>query len=129
MGKFDHAEKYYRRFLNQQQYDHQSRAQCYHLLENIGLHKRNYDLSLEYHLKSLEIKMENFKSDHARFAYSHNSIGIVYWRKGNKERALESYNKALKIWIETCGEDDLRVPMCFNNMGIIYDDEKTKLRR
>jgi tetratricopeptide (TPR) repeat protein len=73
--------------------------------------------------------MGNLKSDHVSLAYSHNSIGIVYWRKGNKERALESYNKALKIWIETCGEDDLRVPMCFNNMGIIYDDEKTKLRR
>ncbi len=45
MGKFDHAEKYYRQVLNQQQYDHQNKAQCYHLLGNMGLDKGNYDLS------------------------------------------------------------------------------------
>ncbi len=45
MGKFDHAEKYHRQVLNQQQYDHQNKAQCYHLLGNMGLDKGNYDLS------------------------------------------------------------------------------------
>jgi tetratricopeptide (TPR) repeat protein len=116
MGKFNEAEKYYLKFLNQQQYDYQSKAQCYHLLGNIALDKGNYDLSLEYHLKSLEIKMKKFQLNDTSLAYSHNSIGIVYWKKGNNQRALESYNKALKIWIEIYGEDDLKVAMCFNNM-------------
>jgi tetratricopeptide (TPR) repeat protein len=125
MGKFDEAEKYYQRFLNQlQPDDYQNKAQCYHLLGNIVLDKGNYDLSLEYHLKSLEIKIENCPSNDSSLAYSHNSIGIIYWKKENHEQALESYNKALQIWIETYSRDDLRVAMCFNNMGIIYDDEK-----
>lgn len=124
MGKFDDAEKYYQRFLNQRLYDRESEAQCYHLLGNIAFDKGNYDFSLEYHLKSLEIKKEQFESNDASLAYNYNSIGIVYWKKGNKERALESYDKALKIWIESYGEDDLRVAMCLNNIGIIYDDEK-----
>ncbi|CAF3603234.1 unnamed protein product [Rotaria sp. Silwood1] len=124
MGKFNEAEKYYQKFLNQQQHDYQSQAQCYHLLGNIALDKGNYDLSLVYHLKSLEIKMKNLELNNSSLAYSHNSIGIVHWKKGNKEQAIQSYNKALKIWIELYGEDDLKVAMCFNNMGIVYDDEK-----
>ncbi|CAF2634960.1 unnamed protein product [Rotaria sp. Silwood2] len=125
MGKFNEAEKYYRKFLNQQQqHDYQSQAQCYHLLGNIALDKGNYDLSLEYHLKSLEIKMEQLESNDPSLAYSYNSIGIIHWKKGNKEQAIESYNKALQIWVKLYGEDDLKVAMCFNNMGIVYDDEK-----
>jgi len=124
MGKFNEAEKYYLKFLNQKQYDYQSKAQCYHLLGNIALDKGNYDLSLEYHLKSLEIKIQNYQLNDPSLAYSHNSIGIIHWKKGNKKQAIESYNKALQIWIEIYGEDDLKVAMCFNNMGIVYDDEK-----
>ena len=48
--KFNEAEKYNQRFLNQIQHDdYQNKAQCYHLLRNIALDKGNYDLSLEYH--------------------------------------------------------------------------------
>ncbi|CAF0746414.1 unnamed protein product [Rotaria sordida] len=120
MGKFNEAENYYRKFLNQQQqYDYQSQAQCYHLLGNITLDKGNYDLSLEYYLKSLEIKMKKLESNARSLAYSHNNIAIIHWKKGNKKQAIESYNKALKIWIEFYGEDDLKVAMCFNNIALI----------
>ncbi|CAF1320434.1 unnamed protein product [Rotaria magnacalcarata] len=124
MGKFNEAENYYLKFLNQKQQDYKSQAQCYHLLGNIAFDKGDYDLSLEYHLNSLDIKMKNFQLNDPSLAYSHNSIGIVHWKKGNKDKAIESYNRALKIWVQLYGEEDLKVAMCFNNMGIVYDDEK-----
>lgn len=124
MGKFNEAENYYHKFLNEKQIDdYKSEAQCYHLLGNIAFDKGDYDSSLEYQLKSLEIKIKNFEINDSTLAYSYNSIGIIHWKKGNRQEAIDSYKKALKIWIQVYGEDDLKVAMCYNNMGIVYDDE------
>ncbi|UJR31907.1 hypothetical protein I4U23_019381 [Adineta vaga] len=125
MGKFDQAEKFYQRFLDEKQDENdQNLAQCYHLLGNNAFDQGKYVQSFKYHLKSLEIKKENFPSNDPSLAYSLNSLGIVSWKKGNKEQALGYYQQALHIWIEAYGEDDLRVAMCYNNIAIIYDDEK-----
>ena len=124
MGKFDLAENYYQRFLARCEANDQHKAQCYHLLGNIALDKGNYDSSLDYHFKSLEIKMQILPSGKASLAYSHNSIGIVHWKKGEHKRALESYHQALQIWQDIFGDDDLKVAMCWNNIGIVHDDQK-----
>ena len=124
MGKFDQAEKYYQRFLSRYDAHDQHKAQCYHLLGNIALDKGDYDSSLEYHLKSLEIKRQTLSASDASLAYSHNSIGIIHWKKGEHKRALESYRNASQIWQGIYGDDDLKVAMCWNNIGIVHDDQK-----
>jgi tetratricopeptide (TPR) repeat protein len=116
MGKLDDAEIYYHRVLNQLSKDHEDIPRCYHALGEVTQKKGDYDSSLKWYKKSLEI-------DDSNIATSHNSIAVVYSKKGDYAHALESFSKALEIWKKTYGEDHPDVAMCFNNMGIIYQEE------
>jgi tetratricopeptide (TPR) repeat protein len=124
LGKFDAAEKYYYRLLDELPHDHPDRANCYHALGIVAREKGNYDLSLQWHRKSLELKMGTMESDDPSLAHSHNSIGSVYDAKGDYKQALESYEKALMIWKQAFSENHPKVAMCFNNIGGIYQAEK-----
>jgi len=124
MGKLDDAEKYYYCYLGQLSSDHPDISLCYHALGRVASEKGDYDSSLKWHNKSLEINMRTLKSDHPNIAYTHNSIGEVHRKKGNYALALESYEKALMIWKKAHGEDHPFVATCLNNMGIVYDMQK-----
>ncbi|CAF1003858.1 unnamed protein product [Rotaria sp. Silwood1] len=65
MGKYDSAEKYFFRFLNEQSNDYQGIARCYYALGNLATKKDDLDSSLVWHFKSLEIKRESLKSDNS----------------------------------------------------------------
>ena len=123
MGKFDEAEKYYRRLLNELPSDHGDIVRCYWGLGDVTDEKGDYDSSLSWHQKSLEIKIRTLKSDDPSIASSHNSIANVHWRKGDHKRALESSEKALIIWKRAFGENHPDVAMCLNNMGMLYRKE------
>ncbi|CAF2942188.1 unnamed protein product [Rotaria sp. Silwood2] len=123
MGKYDDAEKYFRRLLNELPHGHDGIAHCYHNLGEIALEKGNYDASLEWFYKSLEIKMQTLPSHHPDLAESHNSIGIVHRKKGDYERALQSYTKALAIFKQAFNEDNTKIAKCYNNIGNVYQLE------
>jgi tetratricopeptide (TPR) repeat protein len=120
MGKYDLAEKYFHRLLNDLPNDHQDISRCYHALGILALIKDNYDLSLQWHEKSLKI----LKSNDPRLADSYNCIGCIYQRKEDFKNALEFYNKTLIIWKNSFGEDYYQIADCLNNMGCVYETEK-----
>jgi tetratricopeptide (TPR) repeat protein len=124
MGKLDYAEKYYRRFLNQFSYDDTNMAHCYHALGLLADDKGDYESSLIWYKKSLEMFTRTLKSDDPNIAIPHNSIAIIHQRKGDYALALESYEKALSIWKRAFGEDHPHVAICLNNMGNVYRNEK-----
>jgi tetratricopeptide (TPR) repeat protein len=124
MGKLDDAEKYYRRYLDQLSADHPDISSCYHALGSVTDDKGDYDSSLKWHNKSLEINMRTLKSDHPNIANTHYGIANVHRNKGDYALALESYEKALMIWKKAHGEDHPLVATCLNNMGIVYDMQK-----
>jgi tetratricopeptide (TPR) repeat protein len=124
MGKLDEAEKCYQRLLNDSTYDQDLISRSYHHLGRIAETKCDYDTSLEYLHKSLEIKLKLMKSNDPSIAQSYNSIGIVYQQKGDQEKALEAFNKALTIWRRVYGKNHPNVAGCYNNMGVVYKREK-----
>jgi tetratricopeptide (TPR) repeat protein len=124
MGKLDDAEKYYRRYLDQLSADHPDISSCYHALGSVADEKGNYDSSLKWYNKSLEINMRTLESDHPNIASTHNNIAIVHEEKGDYALALESHEKALMIWKKAYGEDHPLVATCLDNMGIVYQNEK-----
>ncbi|CAF3132461.1 unnamed protein product [Rotaria sp. Silwood2] len=124
MGKLDDAEKYYRCFLNQFSYDDSNVAHCYHALGLVADDKGDYESSLIWYNKSLDIFRRTLKSNDPNIATSHNSIAIVHQRKGDYTRALESYEKALLIWKQAFGEDHTCIGICLNNMSNVYRNEK-----
>jgi len=124
MGKFDEAEKYYQRVLNEIPHDHKYLSRCYYGLGKVAFEKGNYDSSLEWHQKSLKIKMLTLNSDDPHIADSHNSIGSVYYYKDDHKQALESYYKAFVIRKRIFGEYHPTISAYFNNVGVVYEKEK-----
>jgi tetratricopeptide (TPR) repeat protein len=124
MGKLNDAEKYYRRYLDQLSADHPDISSCYHALGSVANDKGNYDSSLKWYNKSLEIDMRTLKSDHPDIASTHCGIANVHQKKGDYALALESYEKALMICKKAHGEDHPLVAGCLNNMGNVYQNEK-----
>jgi tetratricopeptide (TPR) repeat protein len=97
MGKFDEAEKYYLRLLNHLSPNDPDVTRCYYDLGNVTDEKGDYDSSLEWHKKSLNLRIKALKSDHPHLAPSYISIGCAHFNKGDYEQALESYKEAYKI--------------------------------
>lgn len=121
MGKFVEAENYYRRLLDPVTIDSQELSRCYHALGIIAYEKGEYESSLSWHEKSLEIKL---KSDDPNLANSFNSIGIIYERKKDYRRALQSFHKSLIILKQSFNDDHPKVAICLNNIAGIYQIEK-----
>jgi tetratricopeptide (TPR) repeat protein len=117
MGKYDEAQKYFQRLLNELPPQHQGIADCYHNLGHIAVEKGDYELSLQLYYKSLGIKLRTLKSDHPDIRESYNSIGVVQRKKGDYQQALESFNKALIIFQRSFDKDYQNLAKCFNNIG------------
>ncbi len=121
MEKFDDAEKYYHHIIDLISKDNNEDInRCYHALGEIAQKKDDYDSSIKWYKKSLEID----KVDDPNIAISYNSLAVVYSKKGCYTLALESYRKALEILKKILGEDHPDTAMCYNNIGIIYQEEK-----
>ncbi|CAF1190860.1 unnamed protein product [Adineta steineri] len=124
MGKFDEAENYYRRLLHPSPTDSQELGRCYHALGVIKYEKGDYDSSLNWHSKALEIKLYSLKSNDPQLANSYNSIGTIYERKKDYTRAIQSFHKSLTILKQAFGDDHPKVAICLNNIAGIYQIEK-----
>ncbi|CAF3550380.1 unnamed protein product [Rotaria sp. Silwood1] len=124
MGKFDEAEKYCFRLLDQLPPDEPDIARCYHGLGNVTDEKGDYDSSLEWHEKSLKMRIKALKPDHPHLAPSYISIGCDHFNKSDYPKALESYNTALEIIKKAFGESHPDIAMCLNNIGCVYERQK-----
>lgn len=72
-----------------------TKADCFNLLGSHYKDRSDYEKSLEFHHKSLEIRLE--QNDSSGAAYSYNNIGIVYKDLEEYEEALKYYFKSLEL--------------------------------
>ena len=79
----------------------------------------NYEKSLEYFLKTLEIRKEI--DDKKGMGDSYNNIGNIYDDQGNYEKALEYYLKSLAINKEIGNKEGMGVS--YNSIGFIYSNQ------
>ena len=124
LARYDEAEKFYRRLLKELPANHPNIVDCYYHLGVLLDEKGDYELSLEWHQKSMEMKKQTMKANDPSIGYSYNSIGNVYQKKGDYKRALNYYNQALTIWKKVLGEKHPDVAMCLNNLGCLYASQK-----
>lgn len=123
MGKYEDAERFYRRQLSELSLDRQDShlmSTCFFNLGEILREKGEYDESIMWYRKSLETDMEAFPEGHANIGNTYNSIGILQEKKGDYEGALDSYSIALKVALQTFGWNNTRVALCLNNIGNAY---------
>lgn len=93
------------------------------LLNNAAIaymHRGNYDSSLSYHFRSLEIR--ETEGDKRSIGTARNNIGLVYFKLSNYEKSLEYYLQSLAIKRELNDYVDLdriliNVGLCYNALG------------
>jgi tetratricopeptide (TPR) repeat protein len=124
MNQIDEAEKFFIRLLDELSDDKQIIADCYYALGCIETEKQNDNNSLDWHKKSLDIKLKILKEDDISLADSYNNIGQIYLKKSNYDQALSSYLRALKFTMQANGENHLNVAVCYTIIGGIYQKKE-----
>ncbi|CAF4957279.1 unnamed protein product [Rotaria magnacalcarata] len=117
MGKINHAEKYYRRLLNELHEDDPLLAHVYYNIGlvaklkcdydntmsynnvgNIRLHLNHQSIALECLKKALEIRTKAFPPDHPDIASSQKNLGDLYESTNEFRLALECFHNASEIY-------------------------------
>jgi len=124
IGQIDEAEKFFIRLLDELSDNNQTIGDCYYALGCIEIEKQNDDNSLNWHKKSLDIKLKILKEDDISLADSYNNIGQIYLKKLNYNQALSSYLRGLKITMQANGENHLNTARCYTNIGGIYQKQE-----
>ncbi|CAF3487046.1 unnamed protein product [Rotaria socialis] len=124
MNKFDEAEKYYRRYLNQLPIGHPDIANCYHAFGKIAESRKNFPSSLKWFKKSLEIYSQISKPDDTFTAEVYNDIATIYLKTNDYTKAIKLYQNALDIWKTSDDNNRPRIVLCLNNIGFVYQMKK-----
>jgi tetratricopeptide (TPR) repeat protein len=120
MGKFDLAEKFYRRLLTELPTDDPSLSRLHYSLGLVLRDKNNLDSSLEHLNNSLKMKMKTCPSDYEQISDCYNVIGTVYRRRGQHDIALSWFNRGVELLKQKNAGDSLKMAHFYNNIAIVY---------
>ncbi|CAF0876265.1 unnamed protein product [Rotaria sordida] len=118
-GRFEQAEQFYRRMLNELASDDQLVQNCYQGLGFIATAQGDYDTSLMWQTKILEDFQHKLPSTDYRIGCTWNTIGNTHWRAKRYALALHAYNTAVLIFGP---HHDRDTSACLNNMGNVYEE-------
>lgn len=124
MGRYDEAEKYFRRLLNELPSNHSGIADCYHNLGELEMERGDYHSSLNYHQKALALRQKSLDSNHPDLAETYNSMGIAYRKQGDFQLAMDAFERALRIFEVAYSSNHSKIGMCLNNIGNLYTAEQ-----
>jgi tetratricopeptide (TPR) repeat protein len=86
LDRFEEAEEYVNRYLEEIPPDHEDTIRCFNMLGSIALAKSDFETSLKWYNKTLEFRMRRPKARDSGIAESHENIGDVYLKQGNLNR-------------------------------------------
>ena len=86
LDRFEEAEEYVNRYLEEIPPDHEDAIRCFNMLGSIALAKADFETSLKWYNKTLEYRMRKPKARDSGIAESHENIGDVYLKQGNLNR-------------------------------------------
>jgi tetratricopeptide (TPR) repeat protein len=124
MKIFDQAEKYFSHLLDGLADDEPKMIVCYDALGQIAAENEEYDASVRWYHKALEMKKRTVPSNDPSMAFSYNSLAVVHMKTSDYTRAIESYRMALSILTEVLDEDDPQTSICRNNLALVCKMDK-----
>ncbi|MCD4792608.1 MAG: PAS domain S-box protein [Bacteroidales bacterium] len=115
---------YYKAAVEYSKVDNREEANCYDGIAKIQYLYENYELSIKYLNKALDISVK--VNDKNEIGKTYNNLGIIYKKLKQYEKALKYFNKAVEIKVEL--NDSVGLARVYNNIGNIYSekDEKEK---
>ncbi len=124
MGKYDLAEIVYLRALNETYFDNPILPSIYQSLGMIYEEKVEYDHSLQYYRKALEIQRRNDPSNYVRIGGIYCCIGVIYKKQGDFNTALNYYYAAIDLFHKANDDNHRDVASFYNNIAIIYNNQE-----
>ncbi|CAF1191065.1 unnamed protein product [Adineta steineri] len=98
MNEYDSAEKYYRDLLKKLPPNDPSLPSLYYKYGLLIKEKGDYDSSLQWFHKSLEMSLRTTPSDYINIAGTYCCIGDNHQMKGDYNEALNWYNKRIELF-------------------------------
>ncbi len=95
-------------------------AELFHLKGKIFSDKGDYEKSITFFDKSIEIRKKTKGQSNIELSHSYNYAGISHLKMGNYEKALEFYTKALEIAGADYAKNKPDIATFNQNIGIAY---------
>jgi tetratricopeptide (TPR) repeat protein len=124
MGKYELAEKFYRRLLHDVPSNDPSLSDLYYSLGVVVMDRGDYEYSLRWLHKSLDIIMCKNPSDYVNISSRYCCIGSAHWKRNDYNRALQWYNAGIQLFKQRNNSDHLSVAYFYNNIALVYDEQK-----
>lgn len=121
MNYLEKSENIYNQLLDCALHDI-DRAHFYHQLGLIQWKRRNYDASIRFYQKAIDLKSEANIVDELAVADSYNNLGQVYYSKRQLASAISFYNDALNFRKKNLSENHLDIATSYNNIALVYYD-------
>ena len=123
LAEYDQAQSYYERASRHVAGNSVQEAACWSNMAHVSLDKGNFQQSLEYQQKALQIR-ENQPDNALLLVESYYGLGGVYKKMGDYPKALEYFQKALEMG-ETSHAAPASIANTNNAIGaIILEQEK-----
>jgi tetratricopeptide (TPR) repeat protein len=119
LNQFDEAEELYRLLLEKTSNEYTKAHYC-NQLGYIKHGQGDYQNTLSFYEKSLEIYQKTLPPNHPDLATSYNKIGGVYEKMGEYSKALSFYEKSLEIRQKTLPPNHPLLATSYNNIGLVY---------
>ncbi|CAF3680524.1 unnamed protein product [Adineta steineri] len=124
MGKLDLAEKMYSRLLSELPSNDASLPDLYNSFGVLSKEKRDYNTSLQWYNKALEMNTKINSSDYVKIGSLYNSIGEVHWKKYDPVNSVKYYKKAIEHFRQARDENHSSLGEFYNNIATVYQREK-----
>jgi tetratricopeptide (TPR) repeat protein len=124
MGKFELAEKYFYRSLNELPLNDPSNGFLYFSLFVVSESKGDREKSLCWLQKAIQTFKQTESSDPIRIGQLNNLVGETHRLKGDYNEALESYNVALSNFRQANADNHIKVIMIYKNISLVYQAQE-----
>lgn len=124
MGKYSSATEIYLRLLKELPSNNPSITKLYYYLGMIYYKEEDYDSSLKWYKKSLEILLQKHSSNYINIGEIYNCIGEAYRNKNDYNHALEWHEKGIECFKKENAENHPTMAILYNNIGLIYQGQK-----
>ena len=124
MGRFDLADKLFRRLYNELPPTHGDRARYCHNIGNAALERGQYRESLRWLNRALNLYAQTWPPNHPISASTYHCIGNLHETKREYRPAIDAYRAAMDRFRWHYGDDHPRVALCYASIASVYFRQK-----
>ncbi len=122
-GTLNNLDKLLENYLKEIPADHADRIRGYNTLGNVTSAKGDFDSSLTWYQKSLEIIQKPPAADGVKLAECYSNIAVVYLNKKDNKEALAAWEQALPIWEQVFAKEQINLVYYYTQLISIYESE------